>query len=405
MVSFPERLKSDEEIKEYYRKDYRPAPNATNLFTGERKLQYHAYFLSTLFSEWKKAGLEAPVIGEEGSAYGMFLNWVKQQFPKADIHGTELTETFRRVAFHEFGIRLAEDFDTSKKYDLIATYHVLEHMTGPLARLKKYRECLKDNGVLYLSCPVWFRAASNTAAPGFDIEWYWAADHINSWTEEHLDYIIDQAGFEPILKDDKIYGNTYILKKSDKAPKAAPAWKPKELLKKAEMFFEMWKLIQENKAAEALALYKNCPTAWITHYELNRGDIHKAYEKVKPEEHNTEKDPLYSLLKTATESCPDSADIRTYAADIFQRYERYDDALAYLKDALKMKPGNGSILIQLSNCFRMKALKSKDEAKRRELLSESINILRFVMATSTEALPQALSWSYHDQALIPVDPV
>jgi 2-polyprenyl-3-methyl-5-hydroxy-6-metoxy-1,4-benzoquinol methylase len=144
-VSYPDKYKSEEEIKEHYRKSYRPAPQVGNLFTGERKLQYHSMFLEGLLSSWKERGITSPDVCEIGSAYGMFLNWFKSQVPDAKISGTELTESYRRVAFHEYGIELEEDFDNSKKYDMIVSYHVLEHQIAADKKLKEYAENIKKN--------------------------------------------------------------------------------------------------------------------------------------------------------------------------------------------------------------------------------------------------------------------
>lgn len=387
-----EKLKSEEEIKEYYRTNYRPGPQANNLFTGERKLQYHERFLSPLFEEWKKAGITKPVIGEVGAAYGMFLNWVRGHFPEADIHGTELTQTYRRVAFHEFNIRLEEDFDFTRKYDLIASYHVLEHQMDPDIMLAKYATCLKDTGVFYLSCPVWFRDANNSGTGGFDVEAYWAEDHINCWSPEHLEYIIARAGLEVIHKNEYVYGNTYILKKSDGKTIQKPKFDSAKYLDIASRMLKAWQKMQENDSASAIEIYKNMPAAWVHHYEFNRANFHKHPEELK------------KFLAQAVESCPNSHDAHSLAGDIMTRYERYDEAIDHLNKSLKMKPGNPTTLMAIANCFRMKAMKEKDESKKIEMLKQSISILRFVMTISTEALPQAITWAYHDEALIPIDP-
>jgi 2-polyprenyl-3-methyl-5-hydroxy-6-metoxy-1,4-benzoquinol methylase len=390
--TYPDRVKSEEEILAYYRTNYRPGPQANNLFTGERKLQYHQHFLGPLFEEWKKAGKNEPVIGEVGAAYGLFLNWCKQAFPKATIHGTELTETYRRVAFHEFGLRLEEEFDYTKKYDLIASYHVLEHQANPDVMLKKYADCLKDDGIFYLSCPVWFRDANNGGTGGFDIEAYWAEDHINGWAEEHLEYIIARSGLEVVHKNDDVYGNTYILKKSNGKAVMQPKFDANKYLEIASKMFKVWQCLQENDSATAIELWKNCPAAWVHHYEFNRNKFHNHQEE------------LEKFLQQAIESCPNSHDALSLVGDIKVRYERYDEAIEYLNRSLKKKPGNPTTLMSIANCFRMKALKEKDNGKKVEYLKQSINILRYVMNISTECLPQAISWAYNDEALIPIDP-
>lgn len=390
-TGYPGKYKTEEEIKAFYRKEYRPGPQAGNLFTGERKLQYHEFFLQPIFEEWKSQGITSPVVGEIGSAYGMFLNWIKGHFPSADVHGTELTESYRKVAYHEYGLRLAEDFDTSKKYDLIASYHVLEHQSNPDVKLKEYADCLKDSGVFYLSCPIWFRDASNSATGGFDIEYYWHPDHINSWSEEHLEHIINKAGLRIIHKDTAIYGNTYILAKNPVPyDGSVPTFDRAKYKSIAEKMFKCWQLIQENKTAEAISTYSNCPAAWINHYELNRAPFHK------------DKNGFDKFIKDAVEACPNSADTLMFVGDILSRYERYEESHDYLAKALSKKSNNPTILMGIANTWRMRAKKSTDPQKKNEYLKKSINILRFVMTISTEMMPQALSWVYQDEALLDV---
>ena len=99
-ISYPERYKSKAEIFEYYKKEYRAAPTINNIYTGERKIQYHGHFLGDLFNEWKKQKRKDIVVVDIGSAFGMFLNWVKHQLPNAEVLGVELTTSFVRNAWH-----------------------------------------------------------------------------------------------------------------------------------------------------------------------------------------------------------------------------------------------------------------------------------------------------------------
>ncbi len=388
-ISYPSKYKTDAEIKDYYRSNYRPAPTSGNLFTGEKKLQYHHQFLTPLFEEWVKAGVTSPVVGEIGAAYGMFLNWMRQAFPKADLSGTELAESYRRVAFHEYNFKLTDELDPTKKYDMIASYHVLEHQLDPDVKLREYASLLKDSGVIYLSCPIWFRDAYNSAVAGFDIEYYWAEDHINCWSEEHLHFLFAKAGLEIIAKDDIIYGNTYILKKSTKTT-MKPTFNPKKNLDIVERIFQCWNLIRDNKTSEAISVFPNCPSAWINHYEFNRAHFDK--NKASMEE----------FIKRSIEATPNCGDLYIFCGDILSRYERYDESREMLEKALATKPNNASVLMGIANTWRMKAAKEKDFKKRADYLIKSINILRDTMQLSTEMLPQALSWVYHDESQLPV---
>lgn len=384
-VTYPTKYKTEEEIKDYYRKDYRSVPEVNNLFTGERKLHYHHYFLNPLFEEWKKAGITKPVVGEIGSAMGMFLNWVRGHFPEADVNGTELTIGFRKVAFYEFGVHLKEDFDFSKKYDLIASFHVLEHQTDPDIKLKEYAKCLKDSGLFYLSVPVWFRDMHNTAMVGFDLEYYWHPDHINSWSEQHLEHIIEKAGLEIVYKNDEVYGNTYILKKSQKEvlPKVWDVNANKEFMDKA---YRVWLSIDQNRGRDALDIYKNCPMAWISNYEYTR----QAFDKNWP--------ALEKYLNDCMEACPNSADAMLFAADIYSRYDKNEKAIELFEKALSKKPNSGTILMNLSNNWRAMALREKDKEKSHAYFKKSLDALSFVRETSMEMKNKAISWMYMDYA-------
>ena len=61
-VSYPVKWKTEEEIKEHYRTDYRNPPTSGNLYSGQRKLHFHNVFLKPLFDEWKKEGRIEPEV-------------------------------------------------------------------------------------------------------------------------------------------------------------------------------------------------------------------------------------------------------------------------------------------------------------------------------------------------------
>lgn len=390
-VSYPSKYKTEEEIKEYYRKEYRSAPpQITNIYTGERKLHYHNMFLTPLFEEWEKAGITKPVIGEVGSAIGMFLNWVRGRFPEADIHGTELTIDMRKVAKHEYNLDLKEDFDFSKKYDLIASYHVLEHQIDPDIMLKKYADCLKDTGIFYLSCPVWFRDCDNSSHSGFSIEEYWAPDHINSWGENHLEWIIARAGLEPIMKNTHVYGFTYLLRKTSKPLPEMPKWDVAKNIDFMDRAFKCWKAIDINDTALAIEVMPNCTTAWIHHYEYNRAMFDKD-EKAREE-----------FFEKALAACPDSANMIVFIADIRARYEQYDKAIELFYKSLVYKPNAPNCIMGIANAYRILAKKEKDPQRKIEFIKKAIHANDFVRKTSVEFRDKALSWQFHDMTMLPL---
>jgi SAM-dependent methyltransferase len=389
-ISYPEKYKTEDEIKQHYRSSYRQAPTAHNLFTGERKLYYHEHFLRPLIEEWKKAG-KKPVVGEIGSAMGMFLAWISAQLECSHIHGTELTTTFRRVAHHEFGIKLDEDFDFSRKYDLIVSYHVLEHQLDADKWLSRYADALSESGVMYLGTPVWFREATNFGSAGFDLDYYWAEDHINCWSEAHLETIIRKAGLKILLKNDNVYGNTYLLSRKEGkeiTPHIHNAGRYKEI---AEKIKECWKAIQLNETALALETYPNCPAAWINHYEMNRAN----FDKNKPE--------LEKFMAKAHQSCPNTNDTIMLVGDIHRRYENFEKAYAFFKLAEQRKPNNPTCLLAMANAVREKAIRTKDPKVAGDLFRQSLELTQQVKGTSMEMVAQAQTWIFHDQARIPME--
>lgn len=389
-VSYPERFKTEDQIKEYYRTEYRGMPQVDNIKSGERKLQYHEFFLTPLLKEWESHGVDKPVVGEVGAAMGMFLNWLKKKVPGAEVHGCELTTTFRKVAFFEYGIRLEEDFDFSRQYDLIASYHVLEHQMEPDVKLKQYRDCLKDHGVMYLSVPIWGQALHCDAVAGFDLEYYWHPDHFNAWTEQHLEWLFKKAGLKVIFKNDNVYGNTYILQKTDEPAGDMPAWNPDKCLEFAKLSKQVWLLIQEHKSAEAIALYQNCVTAWIHNYEFKRAEFDKNREQID------------TYLENMRKACPNSADAWIFSADVVSRYERYPEALKFYNLALNRKPNSAMIIMGISTCYRNMAIKEKDPKLKAAYLKMSLDALQFVRSISLDMTEKAISWMFHDMSYLEI---
>jgi len=52
-VSYPDKWKSEEDLKKFYKADYRRAPTVGNYHTGQKKLSYHEAFLGEYLNDWK----------------------------------------------------------------------------------------------------------------------------------------------------------------------------------------------------------------------------------------------------------------------------------------------------------------------------------------------------------------
>jgi 2-polyprenyl-3-methyl-5-hydroxy-6-metoxy-1,4-benzoquinol methylase len=392
-VTYPEIISKSEDVKEFYRAEYRDAPTVQNVFTGQRKLNYHSEFLSELFRGWKKEGFENPSICEIGAAFGMFLKWCKEMLPKAQIQGTELTTTFRRVAFWEYGISLTEELDESKKYDLIACYKVAEHIPNIEQEIKKYINCLSDRGLLYISVPTWFHALTNFGMGGFTLEYYYHTNHVNVWTRKLFETLLRKCGLEVVKRDYIFYDSTYLCKKNEAMKEVLPEYEnPLEVLDWLDRVKKASQAYDSSSFQEAIDFWPNYPDAIVANYEQKRADWHKkGWDAIQKE-----------VLDKAIEMSPNFAIISMFCADLCMRYHKWDIAIKYIDKAIKEKPNDPGALMALSHCFRALSEASTDPKDKLRLLAEARDATRFLRNSSFQHAHDAVTWIFADNAKLPI---
>lgn len=396
-VSYPSLYKTEKEIIEFYRQDYRRKPSIGNLYTGNRKLLFHDIFLRPVFDEWKKKGIEAPVIGEVGSAYGLFLNWIRATFfPKAELHGTELTTGFKRVAFHEYGLNLKDDLDPNVKYDMICSYKVAEHQMDVDKKLLQYKNMLKEDGLLYISVPTWFDRLTNFGMDGtIDLEYYYDPSHINVWTRKLFESLLKKVGLEVIKYNDTLYGDTYLCKRNDELMLEARAVEtPSKVIEMMAKIKKAYEHFSKHEYKEAIEAWPRFPLGWANYYENNRALFHKNGNP------NFE-DIFNHFCKPFLELCPTEVDAYRFAADLNMRYDRYPHAIEYLQKALSMRDNTPVLLSMLSHCFYQLALKEQNQAKKNDLILTARNIQKHIAKIDLQSVPEAINWIYAYSAELP----
>jgi len=406
-VSYPKRYEKKDELVSYYKTEYRKPPTVNNFYTGKRKLHYHSFFLKDLIDDWQKAGKTDPVVCDVGAAFGMFLNFWKvirrpdsdaPVFPQAKLYGSELTTSFKRVAYHEYGIKLSDEIDETIDYDLITSYKSGEHIFDFDAELKKYRQCLeKKQGYLYISVPTWFRIAHNFGVGNsFDIEYYYHPDHVNTWTEAQFRYLLGRCGFEIIKEDHYIYDSTYLCK-------LATEKKDPQLIDGSLAFaraalqaiFKADRLALDGDFAAAVKTWPNFPAAWRGFYEHNRATLHKEGFAVIKE----------TIIDRFQEIDAHNAEFDLISADLHMRYQRWDEAIVILKAAAARKPNCSRILTMLADCFRAQALAAAKTLDKDTFIAKTDTarqISRRIAEIDPSLEAQALTWIYNDHAQIPI---
>lgn len=398
-ISYPSKYKTKAEIYEYYRKEYRGgAPHFGNLTTGERKLHYHAHFLQGVFNGWEKDGNKKPKIGEVGAAIGMVGNWFKQGFPDCEYHGTELTETFRKVAFHEFGIRLQDELPQDPdSYDLLVSYKVHEHLFDPFEELQMYHKLLRKDGFLYISVPTWFGRLENFGMSGFDLGYYYHPDHVNVWTKKLFESLLKKAGFKIFKYNNEIYGDTYLCKKCDPQELTdADFEKPDEIIEHLKTIKEVSEHCKVGRFDEAVKLWGNFPIAWMNAYDLARADLDREFEGNGLQIAN-------AFKEKAEKGCGKNVDIDRLYAEILMRYGHYQKAAEVLQDCLERRPNQANMLMPLSHCFRELSYRVSDPNEKLKLRATARDICRRVIQVDKQAQTEAWNWALKDSSEIDID--
>ncbi|WP_321469655.1 class I SAM-dependent methyltransferase [Halarcobacter sp.] len=129
-----------------------------------------------------------------GSGNGGFLK--QAQTLAKDVCGVELEKAVKPY-YEEENIKLYSNLDEcTKQFDIITSFHVIEHIKEPLEILEKLKEKLKENGKLIIEVP-----NANDAlltiyeSEGFSNFTYWSC-HLYLYTQHTLSMLAKQAGFK-----------------------------------------------------------------------------------------------------------------------------------------------------------------------------------------------------------------
>lgn len=390
-ISYPAKWATYEEIKKHYRDDYRKAPTSSNFYTGQRKLYFHQFFLKDLFKEWESKNFNSPQIFEVGAAYGLVLHWLKSEYPDSKVSGTEWGRAYKRVSKHINGIDLVDDFDDTKKHDLIISYKVAEHQLDVDKELRRYATSLTEQGYLYISVPTWLDSLNNFGLSGFDLEYYYDPNHVNVWTRETFENMLSRAGLEIVKKDYMIYDSTYLCKRNDNLM-STEVYKldAKETVKKLATIKKAYSHFASNEYKEAFETYPDYPAAYQAYAEFNRATLYK------------DKNLIKSFIEVMLKNCPTSVEALVTATDLYMRAEEWELAIKSAETALKYKPENPASLSQLINIMREMALRAQGDAKK-HYYSQGLNIGNHLMKVSSQHHRESLDIIYSFASNLPVE--
>lgn len=347
----------ENELREFYRKDYRSAPTTINLITTTHKLNYIKIFLADFLKD--KKGL---MVGDIGCATGYLVNWFAMNGHKAT--GSEWTINYRRFCEHFYGIPITEELETKHKYDLLVMYHTLEHFAQPDKKIEHYMSLLKDGGHMLISCPKWLDTIEEFGGGEWkSIDHYFHPNHINIFTETSIKNLFRRFGLKIVKEDHLQYGQTYLLQKGG----------PIE-----EIVKEDWQEIEKQvlKIKEASELYakkdfKGATTVWPKFVEAWTNLIFNVYTK-EPESQE-------DLFKEAFEKSglADHTKMRMSRAVWLYQQQRYEEAEKEFEWLINLKP-NEDILMYRG--WALANLKRYNEAKECIYRAQVMNPQKWVEA-------------------------
>lgn len=130
---------------------------------------------------------------EFGSGYGHFVAAMEKRGHRVSgLEASELqVEVARGTGLAALKQGCIESVDSEAPFDLICSFHVLEHLRSPLAALRRAAQNLRDDGLLLLDVP------DATRLPATAIEHFYIASgqHLYAFTPAILAALLRQAGF------------------------------------------------------------------------------------------------------------------------------------------------------------------------------------------------------------------
>ena len=188
-------MPTDAELDDYYTNHYRlhyqstPEPTPKTIDRGTKSAQARLSHLSKLI----KPGGRVLDIGAGG---GEFLAEAKRL--GFEVEGIEPSVGFARYAERTYGVKVhiaplnKIDFG-DRKFDLVHSFHVFEHLRDPFASMKLVHSLLMPGGYFYVAVP---NMAEDRTPTGM---FHFA--HVHGFTYETLRMMAEKAGFEWVPTD------------------------------------------------------------------------------------------------------------------------------------------------------------------------------------------------------------
>ena len=129
-----------------------------------------------------------------GCNEGEFLSKLDRRIKKVGVERNRIAVTRGRKKYKNLNLKLInsdiESFTYPGKFDLVTMFHILEHLTWPVAVLRKIRTLLKPEGRLLIEVPILENEITT------DIHWFFSGQHTTHFTKNSLENCLALAGYK-----------------------------------------------------------------------------------------------------------------------------------------------------------------------------------------------------------------
>ncbi|HOK40421.1 MAG TPA: class I SAM-dependent methyltransferase [bacterium] len=133
-----------------------------------------------------------------GCGVGYFLNFIKKIFPHWKIYGIEFSDFAINYAQENFQLNILHYNQLNQitdKFDVITLWHTIEHLNDPCNDIKKLKNFLKDDGLIFIETP----NVNSLLQKIRGLKSLNLVEHLFHYTPETLQYLFMRHNFKIIL--------------------------------------------------------------------------------------------------------------------------------------------------------------------------------------------------------------
>jgi len=154
---------------------------------------------------------------EVGCSYGFFLEELKKKGSSIRMHGLDPSRSEVEYARRVNGLEhvrtgLLEDLKgEEERFDVIALFHVLEHLGEPMEALRIIHGGLREGGLIWVEVP----EASQFKGDVIEYQHFISCQHLYEFSLVTLKGLLERAGFERVLHEETPLG--FFLESNQRA--------------------------------------------------------------------------------------------------------------------------------------------------------------------------------------------